>query len=431
MAPSLSVWHSNLPIGILKGLAVIRQTFLFAKYRTTETLYNGITVQQGSLSVSTVLDTISVPTLLLDEGRARANLSRLAARLRAQEIAFRPHFKTHQSAEISAWFRAEGITAITVSSVRMAHYFAEAGWDDILIAFPVNVRELPAMRELARRVHLGILVESAYSLRAVAEAMDQPVDIWLEADTGYQRSGLPVTADETSVAPFAELCAIASHYPMLTVRGFVSHSGHSYGYAQRSGVNLESLYTETIGLLDLLRRRLRELGFTGLHISLGDTPMASTVATLYGADEMRPGNFIFYDWMQYVFGSCREEDIAVAVAAPVVANYPDRREVILYAGAVHLGKETIAHPHGGADYGHIAPLIDAGWGASFDDVWLRSLSQEHGIVHATPEAYARHLASLKPGDLVAVLPIHSCLTADLLKEYVTMDGRRIAMMHYV
>jgi len=382
---------------------------------------------QRSVVVSDLLDRITVPTLLLDESRARANLARIAGNLRAQGIRFRPHFKTHQSAEIGEWFRAEGITAITVSSVRMAEYFANAGWDDILIAFPANLRELPAMNALARRVRLGVLVESMATLAAVAAGIEHPVDVWLETDTGYQRSGLPVTTDEKSAQPFADLCALAQAHPHLTVRGFVSHSGHSYGYAQ-PGRTLDALFDETIGLLKLLQGRLAALGHANLEISLGDTPMASVVANLHGADELRPGNFIFYDWMQYAFGSCAEPDIAVAVAAPVVANYPDRHEVILYSGAVHLGKEMMPHPSGGADYGHIAPLSANGWGSTFADVWLRSLSQEHGIVRGTPEAYARDLAALKPGDLVAVLPIHSCLTADLLKHYLTLDGRTIEML---
>jgi D-serine deaminase-like pyridoxal phosphate-dependent protein len=284
------------------------------------------------------------------------------------------------------------------------------------------------MNALAQRVHLGVLVDSAYTLAAIATGIHAPIDVWLEADTGYQRSGLPVTADETSVLPFAELCAIAKEYPHLTVRGFVSHSGHSYGYGH-DGKTLDLLFVETIGLLESLRGRLAALGYDNLEISLGDTPMASVVANLQGADELRPGNFIFYDWMQHAFGSCHESDIAVAVAAPVVANYPARNEVILYAGAVHLGKEMMPHPAGGADYGHIAPLSGTGWGSAYKDVWLRSLSQEHGIVRATPEAYARDLAALKPGDLVAVLPIHSCLTADLLKCYLTLDGRVIEMLH--
>jgi D-serine deaminase-like pyridoxal phosphate-dependent protein len=44
-----------------------------------------------------------------------------------------------------------------------------------------------------------------------------------------------------------------------------------------------------------------------------------------------------------------------------------------------------------------------------------SLSQEHGLMR-TVSGWA---ASLRPGDLVAVIPVHSCLAADLLKDTFT------------
>lgn len=88
------------------------------------------------------LDNIKHPTLLLDEQRCRANIRLMAEKARRNNVRFRPHFKSHQSAIIGEWFREEGVRAITVSSVGMASYFAEAGWDDITVAFPVNLREM-------------------------------------------------------------------------------------------------------------------------------------------------------------------------------------------------------------------------------------------------------------------------------------------------
>ena len=57
-------------------------------------------------------------------------------RAAAADVDFRPHFKTHRSREVGRWFRDFGVAAITVSSVDMAQYFSNDGWDDITIAFP-------------------------------------------------------------------------------------------------------------------------------------------------------------------------------------------------------------------------------------------------------------------------------------------------------
>ena len=76
------------------------------------------------------------PTLLIDKAKCKANIKRMALKARQNDIEFRPHLKTHQSLEIGDWFRQEGVTKITVSSVAMAKYFAQDGWKDITIAFP-------------------------------------------------------------------------------------------------------------------------------------------------------------------------------------------------------------------------------------------------------------------------------------------------------
>ncbi|MCP5099227.1 MAG: amidophosphoribosyltransferase, partial [Chloroflexi bacterium] len=48
---------------------------------------------------------------------------------------------------------------------------------------------------------------------------------------------------------------------------------------------------------------------------------------------------------------------------------------------------------------------------------------EHGLIRATPDL----ISNLQVGDLLYVLPIHSCLTANLLKCYLTLDGEWIEM----
>ena len=74
------------------------------------------------------LDQIDQPALLLDDDIARRNIDRMVVKAARNQVIFRPHFKTHQSAEIGEWFREKGIEKITVSSVEMAEYFANNGW---------------------------------------------------------------------------------------------------------------------------------------------------------------------------------------------------------------------------------------------------------------------------------------------------------------
>ena len=49
------------------------------------------------------------PTLLLDPIKCQKNIHRMVEKASNEHLKLRPHFKTHQSAQIGEWIRAEGI----------------------------------------------------------------------------------------------------------------------------------------------------------------------------------------------------------------------------------------------------------------------------------------------------------------------------------
>ena len=106
---------------------------------------------------------ITRPTLLLHRPTCEANIGKMAEKAKKQNIQLIPHFKTHQSAQVGEWFRKVGVEAITVTSVKMANYFARNGWKDICIAFPVNVLESEQIDELAAQINLKIWGEPSKS----------------------------------------------------------------------------------------------------------------------------------------------------------------------------------------------------------------------------------------------------------------------------
>jgi D-serine deaminase-like pyridoxal phosphate-dependent protein len=72
--------------------------------------------------------TILQSTLLLQESICRHNIERMVEKAKRHNLVLKPHFQTNQSAEIGEWFRQAGVNKITVSSLDMVEYFAEAGW---------------------------------------------------------------------------------------------------------------------------------------------------------------------------------------------------------------------------------------------------------------------------------------------------------------
>jgi D-serine deaminase-like pyridoxal phosphate-dependent protein len=213
---------------------------------------------------------------------------------------------------------------------------------------------------------------------------------------------------------------------MLSLQGLLTHAGNTY--AARTPDAVRAIHAETTTRLQRLRNWLMEYGFLGLEISIGDTPACSMLPEWGDIDEARPGNFVFYDLTQMEIGACTAADVGFVVACPVVAVYPERQEIVLYGGAVHLSKEMLPRPDGSPGYGAVVRLAEEGWSEPVSGAWLRSLSQEHGVVRATPAAWGAGLGEVHVGELLGVLPVHSCLTADLLKEYRLVAGSRVKMM---
>ncbi|MBW6460253.1 MAG: alanine racemase, partial [Bacteroidales bacterium] len=161
--------------------------------------------------------------------------------------------------------------------------------------------------------------------------------------------------------------------------------------------------------------------FPELLISIGDTPSCSLVEDFSGVDEIRPGNFVFYDLMQYSLGACTLEQVSVALACPVVGKYPHRNEIVIHGGAIHFSKDFLYKSSGERIYGYVVKIGDKEWSKPVPGAYLSSLSQEHGIVRANRE----FIDEIRLGDVVGVLPVHSCLTANLMKAYLTLDGEAI------
>ncbi len=355
------------------------------------------------------------PTLILDKERVLRNIQKMAEKAQRNGVRFRPHFKTHQSAQIGEWFRKFGVSSITVSSVDMADYFSKYGWKDITIAFPVNIREINKINALAQEITLHLLVESKEAAYFLRENLKCAVNVWIEIDTGNVRTGIPHTDSDKVV----ELAHEIEKSPYMSFRGLLTFAGHSY--RTRSIEQIKQVHHDSVGSMNHLRDILKENGFSAIQLSVGDTPTCSIGDDFSRVDEIRPGTFIFNDIKQLKLGSCTEKDIAVVVACPVVAKYKERNEIIIYGGAAYLSKDFIERKDGTKIFGLIALPGQKGWGPSINNTYISSVTQEHGIVKTDDIFFDK----IKIGDILMVIPLHCCLTVNLMRIFHTLDGELI------
>lgn len=359
---------------------------------------------------------ISEPTLLLNEKICKANIRRMAEKARANDLSFKPHMKTHQSAEIGKWLRDSGAKAITVSSIQMAEYFADHGWRDITIAFPCNIRSIDRMNRLAEKVTVTVLVNSLFTANKLQQQLDNPVQAYIEIDTGSGRTGLG-TGQLPKIKKLVKYLQNASSINWI---GFYSHPGHSY--SARSEQEIQQIHASVTKQFAELRNEL-EPQFGPFEICVGDTPCCSKGTGFEGIDAISPGNFVFYDLMQWQIGSCQPANIAVAMACPVVDRSPGRGELAIHGGAIHFSKESI-HLGDTESFGlAVSPTKDH-WEITNTKTYLKRLSQEHGIVSCSKDTFEQ----FQVGDLITILPVHSCLTANLMNSYRLTDGTVLKQM---
>lgn len=368
------------------------------------------------------LDLISKPTLVVDEARCRANISFMALKARRLGLVLRPHFKTHQSHAIGEWFRDEGISSIAVSSVEMALYFNRKKWKDITLAIPVNPREAAIFFALNRMVRLNLVVVDPAALDPLLPFLTEQIPgIFIKVDSGYGRAGIDALDAETLVKTARAL----SNNPKVQYRGILAHDGHAY--QARSYDDIERVRSNSNHRLAQAKAALEMAGFPTM-VSAGDTPTCTRSDNWQGVDEIRPGNFAFYDVQQWVAGNCGCGQLATAVYCPVISVAPDEGRAVIYGGAVHFSKD-FAVEEGHTIYGAGFHAVDgeAPWPESDGGLPFRltGLSQEHGVITGSPAA----MALLKPGDLVALHPAHACLTMRQYSRFFTTDGNEEQTMN--
>ena len=354
---------------------------------------------------------ISSPTLLINESITRANLQKMAQKAAAQGKTLVPHWKTAQSRKIGSWAKEYGIREVTASSIHLAEYLCGQGWDRIHIAFPFNIREIPRLNRLARQQRLSLQLVNAASAKALAEGLTEQVDFFIELDAGYGRTGV-LLSDTTCLEAILEQ---ADRSDKLQFRGFYIHPGHTY-----YGKDTSKIHQESQEALAQMKAKYRSR-YPHLVTRLGDTPGCAVMENFGEVDELGPGNFVFFDLMQVQLGSCSKKDIAVCLAVPVVDIQRERKEILVHGGGVHLAKDVLVGADGSKNFGEVVLLTETGWTLPGHHSYVKSISQEHGVIHASEEL----LATVQVGDLLGILPVHSCMTADCMGAYLSLAGEWI------
>lgn len=333
----------------------------------------------------TPLEQVATPMPVIDEDRLAANIARAQAYLDAHGKAFRPHIKTHKIPAIARQQLEAGAVGINCQKISEAEVFADAGFDDILITYnilgPAKLERLRALKARVRR--LCVVADSATVVAGLAATFDEsaPLSVLVECDTGGRRCGVQTPE---AAASLAEQIAAAGG---LGFEGILTYP------APGGAAAVEAFMVETMA-------RLAAKSIPCPVRSNGGSPDFYSAHLVPSATEHRAGTYVYNDRSLIRAGHCTEADVAMHILATVVSR-PTADRAVLDAGSKALTSDLL----GFADHGLITGLEGAR---------IVSLSEEHAVVDLA-DCPGPHP---QVGDVVSILPNHTCVVSNLFDRMV-------------
>jgi D-serine deaminase-like pyridoxal phosphate-dependent protein len=350
---------------------------------------------------------LATPAVLIDRARAERNLDRMQAAATARGVRLRPHTKTHKSPVVARWQLDRGAVGICCAKLGEAEVFAAEGIPDIRLPYPLNPANVDRVVALLDRTRLSFIVDHPVVAKQWSDAMvttGRRVDVLVKVDVGFHRCGVDPDARDT-VAMIGAVAAL----PGLTLRGLLSHAGQTYH--AHSEEELKRMAEAEARTMSDLTSWCRSAKITIDEVSAGATPPARFSLQQDGFTEYRPGNYVYFDRTQVALGAATLDDCALTVLARVVSK-PARDRIILDSGSKTLSND------GARGFqlapGHGTVLRD---GVPDETLLIERLSEEHATVKATSGS-----TPLEPGDLVRIVPNHSCVVSNLVDQAWLVDG---------
>jgi D-serine deaminase-like pyridoxal phosphate-dependent protein len=362
------------------------------------------------------LNDLATPAVVIVRGRAVTNIDRMQDAANKRGIRMRPHAKTHKSPVVARWQIDRGAIGICCAKLGEAEVFADAGFTDIRLPYPINPVNADRVVALLEKTALSFIVDHPAVARAWSAAMNRAgrsVDVLVKVDVGFHRCG--IAPDVATAVPFITEVA---KLPGLSLRGLLAHAGHAYHASSADA--LRAIAEDEARTLMALADAARSAGVDIDELSAGATPSARYSLEQDGLTEYRAGNYVYFDRTQVGLGAATVDDCALTVVATVVSK-PAADRVILDSGSKTLTADGARGFSPMPGHGSVFRGVSLAPGATpDDDLIVERLSEEHATVRVASGGTA-----LEPGDRVRIIPNHSCVVSNLVDRAWLVDGERV------
>lgn len=361
------------------------------------------------------------PSLVLDLDKVRKNINQAKRKAASLGVAWRPHLKTHKCVEVARLQMHTPEGPATVSTVKEAERFFEAGVRDMIYAVGIAPHKLPRIHALnSRGADVKIILDNVAAARAVSAFCKENrtrIGVLIEIDCDGHRSGVK-PEDPALVAVASALTDGA------LLRGVLTHAGDSYN-AKTTGEIAAAAEREVRGA-NQAAETLRKAGLPVQIVSVGSTPTLGFATQAAGITEYRSGVGSFFDLVMAGLGVCRIEDIAVTVLVSVIGHQLEKGWIITDGGWMAMSR----------DRGTASQKVDCGYGLVCDEkgvllaeYWVSGANQEHGIISRRDGGPVR-IEDFPIDRRLRILPNHACPTCAAFDEYLVTEDNVTVSGHW-
>lgn len=360
---------------------------------------------------------LSTPAALIDISRMERNIERMQARMDSLGVSFRPHVKTSKCIEVTQAQIRAGAKGITVSTLKEAEQFFEAGITDILYAVGITANKFSQALSLIRKgCDLKVLTDSVVSATAISKfgiENNLSFKVMIEIDTDDHRSG--IKPESPQLLEVAQALAAGG----TELYGVMTHAGSSYDLNTPEAL-AEMAEQERAGCVRAAQR-LREAGFNCPVVSVGSTPTALSACKLEGVTEVRAGVYVFFDLVMHNVGVCQTDDIALSVLSTVIGHQEEKGWIIVDAGWMAMSRDRGTQKQT-TDFGY-GQVCDAE-GKPLTGYIMTGANQEHGIISRQGKVDPSIVHRFPVGTQLRILPNHACATAAQFPEYQVLTAQQ-------
>ncbi|MDF1574095.1 MAG: D-TA family PLP-dependent enzyme [Bacteroidales bacterium] len=340
--------------------------------------------------------TIATPSLLLFPDRIEENIRRMIA-LAGSAERLRPHVKSHKIPEIIQLQRQQGITRFKCATLSEVTMVAEAGGEDILLAYPLLGPSVDLWFELVEQYtksRLSVTVDSETALillESQACQREKQLDIFVDIDNGMHRTGI-----HPEEAP--SLIYAIENSKNLIFKGLHIYDGHIHesGPAER-----KAHCDHDFEAVHRLQKQLSEEDIEIGELACGGTPTFPIHAS-HPSRTLCPGTTLLWD-------------------AGYGSSFPD----LDFLPAAVIAGRVISKPNQGLclDLGHKSIASEM----AHPRLHFLELEAEE-VIHHSEEHLALSTSKagqLSVGDLVYALPVHICPTTALHEQVYVVRNQQV------